>query len=157
MPTKKIHPYLLFFNSEVALASLEFQHKTSSVHKIRDSNDVYCFIKDGIRKELLYKEHFYTIYLNRRNSIICYVPISQGGITTTVVEIQHILAGAILSNAHSIILFHNHPSGEKSPSESDIKLTRQIKQACNFHNINLLEHLIITDDDYYSFADNGNI
>jgi DNA repair protein RadC len=82
--------------------------------------------------------------------------VSKGGISGTVTDVRVILQAAIKTNASGIIVCHNHPSGNLNPSESDSKLTQKIKEAGNIMDIQLLDHLILTtDDNYYSFADNG--
>ncbi len=81
--------------------------------------------------------------------------VSKGGISGTVTDVRIILQAALKSNASGLIICHNHPSGNLNPSESDTKITQKIKEAGNVMDIQLLDHLIINDEDYYSFADNG--
>jgi DNA repair protein RadC len=81
--------------------------------------------------------------------------VSKGGISGTVTDVRIILKNAVLLTASGVIVAHNHPSGNLNPSESDIKITTKIKEAGNLLDIQLLDHLIIYDSDYYSFADNG--
>jgi DNA repair protein RadC len=81
--------------------------------------------------------------------------VSKGGISGTVTDVRIILKNAVLMTASGVIVAHNHPSGNLNPSESDIKITSNIKEAGNLLDIQLLDHLIIYDSDYYSFADNG--
>jgi len=83
--------------------------------------------------------------------------ISQGGISGTVTDIRIIMKKAVENLASGIIVCHNHPSGNLTPSDSDTNITRKIKDAGNLMDIQLLDHLIISDRDYYSFADNGLI
>ena len=83
--------------------------------------------------------------------------ISQGGISGTVTDVRIILQYALKANASGIILCHNHPSGNVEPSEADIKITSKLKEAAMIHDITLLDHLIITKDNYYSLADMGCI
>ncbi len=97
------------------------------------------------------------IYLNRRNRVICHEVISYGGITGTVVDTRVILKRAIEENATSIILSHNHPSGNCRPSGQDKLLTEKIKSAALFFDISVLDHLIVSDEGYYSFADEGEL
>jgi DNA repair protein RadC len=78
-----------------------------------------------------------------------------GGITGTLVDKRLILKKALVGNCTAIILAHNHPSGANKPSENDRKMTKQIKEACNLLDISLLDHIIVCNDNYYSFADNG--
>ena len=100
-------------------------------------------------------EEFWLLFLNRSNRIIGRMKLSQGGISGTVTDVRIILKKAIEMLASGIIVCHNHPSGNTNPSESDTKITQKIKDAGNLVDIQLLDHLIITEKDYYSFADNG--
>ena len=100
-------------------------------------------------------EFSYMLMMNRQNQILGYYQISKGGITGTVVDVRTIFQAALKSCATSIILAHNHPSGNLDTSDADRKITRQIKEAGVILDIPLLDHLIISDKDYYSFADNG--
>jgi len=93
--------------------------------------------------------------LNRSNKIIKKVLISEGGITGTVADPKRIFKAAIEQNATSIILCHNHPSGNIKPSDADIKLTKKLKEAGSFLDISILDHIIMGDDTFYSFADEG--
>jgi DNA repair protein RadC len=100
-------------------------------------------------------EEFHVIYLSNNNKILRKEAISRGGITGTVADIRLILKGALDGGATSIILCHNHPSGNKQPSQADISLTKKVKQAGEIMDIKVLDHIIITLKDYYSFADQG--
>ncbi len=102
-------------------------------------------------------EQFWMIALNRSNNLISLKQISDGGITGTVVDIRRIFKLALEENATSIILAHNHPSGNLSPSDADKKITRSLKDAGNTMDILVKDHLIIADSGYYSFADEGLI
>jgi len=102
-----------------------------------------------------YKELFYVAYLNRSNRILGIHLHSQGGISGTVVDVRQILGIALKANATSFILCHNHPSGNLEPSKADISFTQKIKESANTMELSLLDHLIITKEDYYSFADDG--
>lgn len=81
--------------------------------------------------------------------------LSQGGISGTVTDVRLVMKKAIENLASGIIVCHNHPSGNHNPSESDARITQKIKEAGNIMDIQLLDHLIISEKDYYSFADNG--
>ncbi len=93
--------------------------------------------------------------LNRANLVIKKELISRGGVAGTVVDTKIIFKTAIGNHASSIIVCHNHPSGNLKPSEADIKITKNIKEAGKIMEIPLLDHLIITDNGFYSFADEG--
>ena len=81
--------------------------------------------------------------------------VSKGGISSTIVEIRHILYIALKTNSTGIILAHNHPSGNLKPSSTDINLTRKIKSACEIMDLKLQDHIILTKDNYYSFMEGG--
>jgi len=83
-------------------------------------------------------------------------PLSKGGVSGTMVDVKLLLASAIKANTSSIIVAHNHPSGNLKPSENDLRLTRRIKEGAKLLDITLLDHVIVTKDTYYSFADDGN-
>ena len=100
-------------------------------------------------------EEFFCIFLNRSNKVIKVEQISKGGISGTVTDVRILFKNAVLNTASGLIVAHNHPSGNLNPSESDNKITAKIKEAGNLLDIQLLDHLIIYDSDYYSFADNG--
>lgn len=102
-------------------------------------------------------EEFWILYLNRANHVKQQFQLSRGGISSTVVDIRLILRKAIQTSCSSIILAHNHPSGNLSPSEADINITQRIAQAAKLMDINLIDHIIIAQKDYYSFSDNGLI
>ncbi len=121
--------------------------------KINSSKDVYHIILP--RFEDLPHEEFWIILLNKSNTVISINPISKGGVAGTVVDIRIILKTAIDSLASGIILCHNHPSGNIQPSEQDIKLTRKLKESAMMMDIQILDHLIITNTQYLSFADEG--
>lgn len=100
-------------------------------------------------------EEFWILFLNRSNKVINTMKLSQGGISGTVTDVRIVMKKAIEYLASGIIVCHNHPSGNLNPSESDTKITQKIKEAGALMDIQLLDHLIISDKDYYSFADNG--
>jgi DNA repair protein RadC len=102
-------------------------------------------------------EEFWVLFLNRSNRVINRMKLSQGGISGTVTDVRIIMKKAIEYLSSGIIVCHNHPSGNLNPSESDSKITQKIRDAGNLLDIQLLDHLIISDKHYYSFADNGLI
>ncbi|MDL2223632.1 JAB domain-containing protein, partial [Bacteroidales bacterium OttesenSCG-928-M11] len=112
-----------------------------------------CFDADTIE----FRESFKVLLLNRSNQVLGVFNVSEGGISQTVVDIRLILQSAILSNASGVILAHNHPSGNLSPSREDDMITNRIKSACELMNISVLDHVIITSERYYSYADEGRI
>ena len=129
-----------------AIASIEKPIVTSSA-------DVAIYLQTSLRD---YKhEVFAVIFLNRANKINDFKIISEGGITGTVADPRIILKRALEKDAVSIILCHNHPSGSLKPSRADEELTHKIKEAAKYFDIKVLDHLIVGDDGYYSFADEG--
>jgi DNA repair protein RadC len=100
-------------------------------------------------------EVFGVVFLNRANKINHFEIISQGGITGTVADPRIILKKALEENAVSLILCHNHPSGSLRPSKADEDLTYKIKEAARYFDIRIVDHLIVSEDGYYSFADEG--
>jgi DNA repair protein RadC len=120
---------------------------------ILSSKDIARFLQ----AQLQYKMHevFAVVFLNRSNKINHYEIISEGGITGTVADPRIILKKALQHEAVSIVLCHNHPSGSLKPSRQDQELTLKIKEAANFFDIKVLDHIIVSDEGYYSFADEG--
>ena len=100
-------------------------------------------------------ESFGVCYVNKANKPVCWVELSKGGIDGTVVDMRLLFSHALLSNATGFILCHNHPSGNTQPSQADQDITRRIVQAAKIMNMVVLDHLILTVDSYYSFADQG--
>jgi DNA repair protein RadC len=123
------------------------------VLQIKSSKDV-ADIFQPLLSDLLHEE-FWILFLNRSNKVISRMKLSQGGISGTVTDVRMVMKNAIECLASGIIVCHNHPSGNLNPSESDTKITRKIKDAGELMDIQLLDHLIISEKDYYSFADNG--
>lgn len=121
--------------------------------QIRSSADVFNIISPVM--EDLPHEEFWILFLNRANRVTGRMKVSQGGVSGTVTDVRIIMKKAIEMLASGLVICHNHPSGNNSPSESDIRITQKIKEAGALMDIQLLDHLIIAGRDYYSFADNG--
>ena len=120
---------------------------------ILSSKDIAGFLQ----AQLQYKSHevFAVVFLNRSNKINHYEIISEGGITGTVADPRIILKKALEHEAVSIVLCHNHPSGNLKPSRQDQELTNKIKEAAHYFDIKVLDHIIVSNEGYYSFADEG--
>ncbi len=125
--------------------------------KITSSKDAYQVIKQFYHEDVEIYESFFILLLNRANETIGYAKISQGGVTGTVVDVKIIAKYCIDTLASSVILAHNHPSGNLLPSDADNKITLKVKKALEYIETVVLDHLILTKNDYYSFADNGII
>ena len=142
----------------VAEVQLIYKSKVpaSQRRKISCSRDANDLLKENWNSDTLeHCEEFKILLLTRSNSVLGIMAVSKGGISGTVTDVRIILQAALKSNASGLIVCHNHPSGNLNPSESDTKITQKIKEAGNIMDIQLLDHLIITGEDYYSFADNG--
>jgi DNA repair protein RadC len=100
-------------------------------------------------------EQFKVLFLNRAGKVLCMLNVSSGGITGTVADPRHIYAAAIKLNAVSLILAHNHPSGNVKPSRQDEELTQKIKHGGAYFDMKVLDHIILTSEGYFSFADEG--
>jgi len=122
---------------------------------ITSSSDAFDYIQPDLSD--LTHEEFWIIVLNRANHIIRKTQISKGGISGTVADPKIIFKQALEVNASSIILVHNHPSGNLKPSQADISLTKKMKSAGDFLEIPVLDHIIVGDNMYFSFADDGLI
>jgi DNA repair protein RadC len=124
--------------------------------KITDSNSAYKVLLDNWDKDTIeLQEEFKVLLLNRANHVLGIYPLSKGGVSGTVVDVKLLLASALQANASSIVIAHNHPSGNLKPSESDNRLTKKIKEGAKLLDIKLLDHIIVTKESYYSFTDNG--
>ncbi len=118
----------------------------------RDAADIFFPILADLPHE-----EFWILFLNRSNRIIDRMKISQGGVSGTVTDVRIVMKKAVEWLASGIIVCHNHPSGNMNPSDADSKITAKIKDAGSIMDIQLLDHIIISGKDYYSFADNGLI
>jgi DNA repair protein RadC len=130
-------------------ARLSYPEKVS----IKDSREVAVYLQALLRD--YHHEVFAVLFLNRANKIRHFEIISQGGITGTVADPRIILKKALEQEAVSMILCHNHPSGSLRPSKADEDLTGKIKEACRYFDITLLDHIIVSEDGHFSFADEG--
>ena len=142
------------------VAEIEVSYRPAISNKpiIKSALDAYVVLKPFFPENLIaLKEIFVVVYLNRCNRVIGLYELSSGGITGTVADIRLILGIALKVVATSIILAHNHPSGFLKPSKADELLTSKIKEAVKYMDIQLVDHLIIsqTEGAYYSFTDEG--
>jgi DNA repair protein RadC len=122
-------------------------------HIIGSSNDIAGYLQTKLKDHR--HEIFAVLFLNRANKINHFEIISEGGITGTVADPRIILRKALEEDAVNIILCHNHPSGSLKPSRADEELTRKIKEAARLLDIAVLDHIIVSENGYYSFADEG--
>lgn len=120
---------------------------------IGSSRDIYQLVRPALQD--LPHEEFWIILLNRANVVMRQEKISSGGVAGTVADPKLIFKQALENLASSIILVHNHPSGNRQPSATDISLTKKLKEAGHFLDLPILDHLIYTDNGYFSFTDEG--
>jgi DNA repair protein RadC len=140
--------------SIIAALELGRRRKESAVQekpKIVTSQDAYDLLKSVMLD--LHHEEFWVIMLNRANRVIRMKRVSSGGISGTVADVKIIFKEAIDQMASALILAHNHPSGNRNPSEQDVRLTRKMKESGLLLDIPVLDHIIFAEDKYYSFAD----
>lgn len=125
--------------------------------KISSSKDAADFIRKFYSDDIEIYESFFLLLLNRANNTVGYAKISQGGITGTVVDTKIIAKYIIDTLSSAVILAHNHPSGALKPSQADIQVTKKITKVLEMVDSKVLDHVILTDEGEYSFADNGLI
>ena len=138
---------------EITLRLKKGETLNVKIKSSKDAAEIFRQIWDVDSLEIF--ESVICIFLNRANNTIGWFKVSQGGISGTVIDNRMILATALKCLASSIIIAHNHPSGNTQPSDADINVTKKLKDACQIMEINLLDHLIITSDSHYSMNDEG--
>lgn len=142
------------------LAAMELGRRRAGMHHtekipVKSSETVYNLFHPLLGD--LDHEEFWLLMLNRANRILGRFKVSQGGLSGTVIDTRIILKKALDNLASSIIVCHNHPSGNNKPSDADVKITEKLKKAAEMLEIKLLDHVIIADKSYFSFADEGLI
>jgi DNA repair protein RadC len=148
--------------SERSVAEIELSYnpvlKVSSLPKIQRSEDAYrLFLETWDKTKLQFVEQFKVMLLNRANKVLGICTLSSGSSTETIVSMRLIFAVALKSNSCKIILAHNHPSQNLTPGSHDQAVTLRAKEAGSLLDLSVLDHLIISSDGYYSFADEGEI
>lgn len=145
---------------DYTVGEVELTYKSTSKarSKIYSSEDAYKVLLPTYKEgTICYKEYFKVLFLNQASQVLGYTLISEGGITETYADVRVILQAALLTNSVAIILAHNHPSSSMKPSRQDMEITKQVKDAAQLMRIKVLDHLILTDAGYYSFADEGQL
>ena len=147
--------------TSIAEVSLVYRTKVKASERlqVKCSRDAYLiFMENWDMDSIEHIEEFKLLLMNRSNSVLGILAVSKGGLSGTVTDIRLIYQAAIKANAAGIIVCHNHPSGNLTPSESDMKITQKIKESGNLMDIQLLDHLIIVPEEkYYSMADEGRL
>jgi len=124
---------------------------------ITGSQDAEQFIRQFYSDDIEVYESFFILLLNAMNKTIGYAKISQGGVVSTVVDVKILAKYVVDSLATSVVLAHNHPSGNLKKSDADSQITKRIIECLNYFDCKVLDHIILTKESYYSFADNGDI
>jgi DNA repair protein RadC len=139
--------------AEIALAYTPTRQDSIFIKCSKDAYD--CFLKSWNKDLLNLQEEFKVLLVNQANRVLGIVNLSKGGMTGTVVDTRILYAVTLKSAAVGIILCHNHPSGNLSPSKADRKLVDRVAEGCKTLDIKLLDNLIISSEGYKSFADEG--
>lgn len=144
------------------VAEIELIYKTrvkaSQRPKVSSSKEVYqILLQSWDENKIEFVEQFKILLLNRGGRILGIYEVSSGGVSGTVADPKLIFSAALKANASSLILSHNHPSGNTRPSDADRQLTRRIKMAGELLDISVLDHIIVTTEGYCSFADEGEM
>lgn len=141
---------------EVAEISVSYSTNQADKIKLINCYEVFEFILSNWNLDIIeFQEECKIILFNRANFVLGIYELSKGGISGTVVDIRIILSVALKCNASGIILVHNHPSGNLTPSDADKSITRKLKNACDLLEFVLIDHFIISRDNFYSFKQDG--
>jgi len=123
---------------------------------IRNSDSAANFFRGIFPEEVMeHHEEMWVGYLNNANRPIGFMQLSKGNTNSTVVGIKELVQGAVMCNSSAVVMMHNHPSGNKTPSESDISLTKRVRQGLELFDIKLVDHIVLTMDSYTSMAEEG--
>ncbi|CAA0163373.1 putative DNA repair protein [Tenacibaculum maritimum] len=140
------------------IAEVKVSYTTNNAEKLRVTNSktsydvlLACWNKNTLELQ----EEFKVLLLNRNNQVLGIYPLSKGGTTSSIVDVKLLFSVALKCNAHGIILAHNHPSGNFNPSTPDKNITTKIINASKLLDLKILDHIIVSKQSYYSFADNN--
>ncbi|MEZ4801134.1 MAG: JAB domain-containing protein [Gelidibacter sp.] len=141
---------------KISEINVSYSNRNEKKQKVKSSKDSFEILLDSWNKDTIeLQEEFKILLLNRSNTVLGIYPVSKGGVSGTIVDAKLVFSVALKCNASSIIVSHNHPSGNLNPSEADKSLTKKLKSAGQYLDITLLDHIILTKDNYYSFSDEG--
>ena len=145
---------------QLQVAEIQLTYRSTVKPSLRPgitaSTDAYrVLIESWDETKLEFIEQFKVILLNRANKVLGIVEVSTGSTTGTIADPKLIFVAALKANACGVILAHNHPSGSLNPSQADISLTRKLKEGGKLLEISVLDHIIVTNEGYYSLADEG--
>ena len=145
-------------NTQVSEIQVSYSPNLLVDMSIKNSKKSFeLMLNEWEQDKLQMQEEAKILLLNRNNNVLGIYSLAKGGLTSCVVDVRIILSIALKTLATGIILVHNHPSGNLKPSQADLDITKKLKNSCDLLDISLLDHLIITKDNYFSFADEGLI
>lgn len=149
---------MTLFDQQIAEVTIHYSHKVKPSQQVKAtcSKEVYEYVYP-MWSDIDYRESFAVLLLSRAMKILGLVWISLGGISGTVVDSKLIFQTALKANASSVILLHNHPSGQLRPSNADRQITNKIKEGGKYLDITVPDHIILTSESYYSMADSGDM
>ena len=144
--------------NQISEIKISYSPKVKNIDRtvIKSSQNVYDLIISDW-DEINIRETMKVLFLNRANKVLGIYELSKGGISGTIVDIRLLFAAVLKALSCSIILIHNHPSGNLKPSDADITITNKVKDGAKLLDIAVLDHLIITDESFFSFSDEGLI
>ena len=137
--------------------SLKAEKKHFPIEKITDASSSYEYARKFFFDDINIYESVFIILLNKANNTLGFAKISQGGVASSIVDVKIIAKYAIDSLASGIILVHNHPSGNVRPSKEDDELTRKLTSALGLIDVQLVDHIIVAENKFYSYTDEGRI
>lgn len=144
------------FKTKLPEILLSYRRGTDPIVKIKSAEDAYKVFTTIYDTDIIdYIECSYALFLNRANNTIGWFKLSQGGTCATIVDTKVLFATALKCGASGVIISHNHPSGQLNASEQDKRVTKNLKEVGRLLEIELLDHLILTSDGFFSFANEG--
>lgn len=148
----------IYFFMKVSEIKVSYSSNNSEPIKIVNSQTAYDVVIKHWDKDIIeFQEEVKVLLLNRANIVLGIYNLSKGGVSSSIIDLKIVLSVALKCNASSLIIVHNHPSGNLKPSSADISITKKLKEACETLDLSLLDHLIISKDTFYSINDNGVI
>ncbi len=147
------------FPTGVCELTVRYKRAATKRVKVKSASEVVEFMREHFydQEEIESREKFVVMFIDRANNIFAWETVSEGGMSGTVADPRIIFRSALMSACCSIVIAHNHPSNTNQPSASDIQLTKNIVEAGKVLEITVLDHVIITTDSFYSFAEEGLI
>ena len=127
----------------------DYFRRDKKIQSAQDISSLFHFLSQES------KEHFLALHLDTKNKILCIDQVSVGSLSASIVHPREVIKSCLLSSCAAIILIHNHPSQDPEPSREDKEITARLKECCDLMGLRLLDHVVIGDGDYVSFADRG--